>query len=171
MTFWRNYYHVVWATKERLPLIQVGFEDALFGYLIHKALNTGLYVYGVNGMNDHLHMILAIPPKMSVAQVVKMLKGASSHYVNQFIKPEHLDFAWQRGYGCLTLGEKHRSVAIAYVENQKKHHEEQTTNAWLERYDIQDEGPIDHGILSIEDPGIIREEKTVYEAISDPWLF
>ena len=111
----------------------------------------------------------AIPPKLAVADVVKKLKGASSFFVNHVIKPEGERFAWQRGYGCLSVGEKQRSIAIAYVENQKKHHTEENTNSWLERYDELDEGPIDFG-LSKRRKGI-KENQADYQAHIDPFLF
>jgi putative transposase len=60
------------------------------------------------------------------------LKGASSHFVNSEFHPETA-FAWQRGYGALTVGERHRSVAEAYVNQQKQHHARQSTIASLEQ--------------------------------------
>ena len=82
MAFWRNYYHLTWATKNRLPLIQTEFETQLYSYMIKKASKLDVFVYAINGTEDHMHIVAAIPPKQSVADVVKHLKGASSHYVN-----------------------------------------------------------------------------------------
>jgi REP-associated tyrosine transposase len=78
--------------------------------------------------------VVAIPPRYAVAEVVKRLKGASAHYVNHQLSPEH-HFAWQRSYGVLSLGERQRPLAEAYVADQKKHHAEQTANPWLESCD------------------------------------
>jgi len=141
MSFWRNYYHIVWATKNREPLIQPVFEAQIYGYLVNKGAELDVYTYAIGGCADHIHLVAAVPPKHAVAFVVKNLKGASSHYVNHVIRPANLTFAWQNGYGCLTLGETQRPVAEAYVQRQKQHHEDQTTNRWLERYEELDEGP------------------------------
>jgi len=130
-----------------------------------------MYVYVINGWTDHVHMIVAIPPKLSVADAVKNLKGASSHYINNVVRPEHLHFVWQRGYGCLTLGETQRAKAIEYVENQKDHHREKTTNAWLERYNELDEGPEDSGVTVTADEPSLKEKEAEYQSISDPWPF
>jgi putative transposase len=89
--------------------------------------------------------VAAIPPKHAVADVVKNLKGASSHDLNTAPGP-HGQFAWQRGYGDLSFGERQLPEARAYVENQKEHHRQQSTNAWLEHDSEFDEGPDDEGL-------------------------
>ncbi len=141
MPFWRTFYHLVWTTKNRAPLIGPTIEPRLYAYLIHKAAELGAYTYAVNGWNDHVHMIIAIPPSVSVAQLVKHLKGASSHDLNQEQPDEH--FAWQRGYGVLTIGQRQRPDADAYVRRQKEHHRNHTAVAWLETCTEDDEGPAD----------------------------
>ena len=141
MSFWRNYYHLVWAIKNREPLIQPEYEAQIYGYIVNKGAELGVFSYAIGGCADHIHIIAAVPPKHAVAYVVKNLKGASSFYVNHVIRPANFTFAWQKGYGCLTLGETQLPDAEAYVQRQKQHHEIQTTNRWLERYEELDEGP------------------------------
>jgi len=135
VTFWRSYAHLVWATKHREPLIRPEFEERLYADLISTAANLGCYVHAVNGISDHVHLVISIPPKHSVAWIVKNLKGNSSHFVNHVLAPGPTPFAWQRGYGYLSLGESQCERAVAYVENQKQHHQTATTNRWLERMD------------------------------------
>ena len=161
MAFWRLYYHLVWATKNRAPIIQPQIEKRLFAYLVHKAAELDCYVYAINGWTDHVHLVVAIPPKNSVADVVKHLKGASSHDLNHGGGLDY-EFAWQRGYGALSLGERQRAQAEAYVLNQKNHHADQTTNVWLERDDELDEGPTEPGIPLDPVPAIAREQRAEY---------
>ena len=168
MTFWRNYYHITWATKYREERITKDLETELFAYIISKAKELGVFIYAINGWSDHLHIVCAIPPKLSVSEVIQKLKGASSYQVNHIIQPEIGNFHWQRGYGCLSVGEKQRSIAVAYVENQKKHHAESTTNAWLEAASEYDEGPKDGGIQADKK---IKENQAVYTTITDPYPF
>lgn len=137
-SFWRNYYHLVWGTKNRLPLIRSEFEERLFNYIVSKSKELDVLVFAINGTEDHIHAVVAVPPKQSVTSVVKHLKGSSTHYLNYVIDPGGT-FQWQRGYGCLTLGEKQRPIAEAYVRNQKQHHAV-TTNSWLEYYAAEDQG-------------------------------
>jgi REP element-mobilizing transposase RayT len=139
MTFWRSYAHLVWASRNREPLIRPDFEDRLFACLIDKAAELGCYVHAVNGLSDHIHVVISIPPKHSVAWVVKNLKGSSSHFINHILAPESPMFAWQRGYGYISLGESQCERAVAYVRNQKQHHQMNTTNSWLEKTDDGDE--------------------------------
>ena len=147
MPFWRTYYHLVWTTKKREALIRPEIESRLYGYLESKARELGVHVYAIGGWTDHVHLVVAIPPRLSVAEVVKGLKGASAFHMNHG-PAQDAHFAWQRGYGVFSLGEKQRPVAEAYVRQQKEHHSRQSTNSWLERTDETDDGPacMDHPI-------------------------
>jgi putative transposase len=161
MPFWRTYYHLVWATQERAPLIRPEIEAQLFAYLVRKASELGVFVYAINGMADHVHLIVSIPPHHSVAEVVKLLKGASSHDL-KLAGLLDSGFAWQRGYGVLTLGERQKKDAEAYVVNQKTHHQQASTHAWLEYETAADEGP---GVVAKRSEGhnkVIGEEVATY---------
>jgi putative transposase len=131
MPFWRLYYHLIWATKNRLPLIDADLEARLFLYLRQKAGELDCQVYALNGWVDHVHIVMTIPPSRSVSEVVKGLKGASSH--------EFTELKWQRGYGILSIGERHLAVAVVYVEKQKEHHQDNLANTWLETVDDEKE--------------------------------
>jgi len=139
MSFWRNYYHLVWGTKNRLSLLSRMFEQRLFNYLITKAKELEVIIFAINSTEDQVHAVVAIPPKQSVSSVVKHLKGSSAHYVNYVIDPGGA-FQWQRGYGWITLGEKQRPIAVDYVRNKKQHHAENTTNSWFEYSAPEDQG-------------------------------
>jgi len=168
MAFWRLYYHLVWSTKNREHFIQPEIEKRLYAYIVHKAVELESYVYAINGWYDHVHLIAAIPPKYAVADVVKHLKGASSHDLNQVVKLDY-QFAWQRGYGALSLGERQRPRAEAYVLSQKTHHAEQTTHSWLERDSEFDEGPVETGIAVSTVPAVAREPSAVYVVGESPF--
>lgn len=166
MPFWRLYYHLIWPTKHREHMLSEAVEARLYPYLVRKAAENGVYVYAINGWYDHIHMVVAIPPKYAVADIVKQFKGASSHYLNETHISEN--FAWQRGYGALSVGERQRAIAEAYVLKQKQHHAQQTTTAWLEQADELDEGPADVGINSEPSKSIIREAILPYESWGEP---
>ena len=121
MPFWRLYYHLIWPTKHREHLLSAAVEAQLFPYLVSKAAENGVYVYTINGWYDHIHLVVAIPPKHAVAEIVKRLKGASSYYVSNELRSME-NFAWHRGYGALSVGERQRAIAEIYVLNQKQHH-------------------------------------------------
>jgi putative transposase len=129
MPYARLFYHLVWSTKNRLSLIGPDIEERLYSYLCQKASDMGAKVHAVNGLEDHIHLIIEIPPKISVAEAIKRMKGASSH--------EFSELHWQRGYGALSISERNLDLAIDYVQNQKEHHKQQTALDKLERcYDV-----------------------------------
>jgi putative transposase len=138
----------------------------LYAYIVHKAAEIGVFVYQINGWTDHVHVIGAIPPHVSAAHAVKTMKGASSHDLNQ----QGLDyrFAWQRGYGMLTLGQRQRSDAEKYVQAQKDHHRKQTANPWLERYADIDEGPEDITFEKGQPLPLLREQIPTYGVLGEP---
>jgi putative transposase len=166
MPFWRLYYHLIWPTKHREHLLSAAVEARLYPYLVSKAAENGLYVYAINGWYDHIHMVVAIPPKHAVADIVKRLKGASSHYLTVDVGIQ--GFAWQRGYGALSVGERQRPIAEAYVLNQKRHHAHQTTNGWLEQADELDEGPSETGLDANQTPVALREPAAKYHPLGEP---
>ena len=128
--FWRTHYHLVWTTKNRSPLITPEREQILYGYIQGKADAIGCIVQAIGGINDHIHLVISIPPTLSVADSVKQLKGSSAYHLNHSQTGEW--FGWQRGYGVLTVGSRQCDRAIAYVLNQKEHHQEKSTIAALE---------------------------------------
>ncbi|MDO8672966.1 MAG: IS200/IS605 family transposase [Dehalococcoidia bacterium] len=141
MPLWIIYYHIVWTTKDRLPLISPDLERPLIDYVTGKAVALETILHAINGTEDHLHLVLSIPPKLSVAHVVGHLKGASSHWANERTdhKPE---FAWQRGYGVFSFGPRQLQDAVSYVHRQKEHHRDGSTVVqWLEKVSDNDEGP------------------------------
>jgi len=122
MPYWRLFYHIVWGTKNRLPLIELAWEADLHSYIWGKATALECIPHAINGMSDHLHVAISIPPKLSVATTIGRLKGASSHWVSERFADG--DFAWQAEYGVLSFSEKSLSTIVEYVKNQKKHHAE-----------------------------------------------
>jgi putative transposase len=93
LPYWRLFYHVVWGTKHRLPLIASTWESDLPGYIWGKSTALECIPHAINGISDHIHVVISIPPKLSVALLICQLKGASSHHVNE----NYADgaFAWQ----------------------------------------------------------------------------
>ena len=133
MSFWRTYYHLIWATESRQPLITRDRESELYGYIIGKADAIGCIIHAVGGVEDHIHLVASIPPKLSVAEFVKTIKGSSAYHLNHIPSASSLAFSWQHGYGVLTLGSKQLDEAKAYVNNQKVHHLGGTAIPALER--------------------------------------
>ena len=70
MPYWKLFYHVVWGTKHRLPLIDPAWEKDLYGYIRGKATALECIPHAMGGMPDHIHVAISIPPKLSVATMI-----------------------------------------------------------------------------------------------------
>jgi REP element-mobilizing transposase RayT len=141
MALWRLYYHLVWGTKKRQPLINPDRETVLYDYIIGKADALASIVHAINGIEDHIHLVVSIPPALAIADFVKSIKGSSAYHLNQDLSASKDKFAWQEGYGVFSLGSKQLEQAVTYVQNQKLHHLNGTTLASLEAYNHQDDRP------------------------------
>jgi putative transposase len=95
MSFWRTYYHLIWATESRQSLITGDRESELYGYIIGKADAIGCIIHAVGGVEDHIHLVASIPPKLSVAEFVKRIKGSSAYHLNHIPSASSLAFSWQ----------------------------------------------------------------------------
>jgi putative transposase len=62
MPYCSLFYHIVWSTKNRLPLIEAAWENDLYGYMRGKAIALECKVHAINGMADHTHVVISIPP-------------------------------------------------------------------------------------------------------------
>jgi putative transposase len=123
MSFWHLYYHLIWATRERRPLISAQLERELHGHLVAHALQFGVTVHAINSVADHVHLVASIPPWVKVADVVGQLKESSSFLMNQRCNGGDR-FGWQTGYGILSVGPSNLDRTIKYVLWQKEHHAE-----------------------------------------------
>jgi REP element-mobilizing transposase RayT len=132
MSYWQLFYHVVWSTHQRRPLLTAEIEPLIYRYIRFKAGDLGGMVHALNGTQDHTHLVVTIPPKIAVAKFVGQVKGVASARFNKE-HPGASAFAWQSGYGALTFDAKRLPYVIAYVERQKEHHAAQATIPVLER--------------------------------------
>jgi len=87
----------------------------------------------MNGIEDHIHIAVALPPKLAAAEWVRNAKGLSAREVNAMFPNLPTHFKWQSSYGALTLGAKHIPMLVAYIQAQKEHHANNTTEPYLER--------------------------------------
>jgi len=115
------YTHVVFAMKNRGPQIDSTLEERLYPYIggIVRELNGKLL--NVNGVEDHLHLLISMPPTASMAEIVGKVKGSSSKWIHETF-PERAKFEWQRGYGAFSVSQSNVSRVARYIERQKIHH-------------------------------------------------
>ena len=109
----------------------------VYGVLYKKGEELGLKIHAAGNVEDHVHVVVSIPPKMSVADCVRHFKGASAFAINHMAGSDG-QFKWQAGYGALSIGERSLETVMAYAAHQKEHHKGNTTIAIYERMDEED---------------------------------
>ncbi len=120
-TFSNLLYHLVFATKNRQPLIQEGLRDDLYGYMggILRAQRGVLLEIG--GMPDHVHLLVKLRTDVAVSTVVQKVKAKSSKRTNEReLSSER--FEWQEGYGIFSVSESLASRVSRYIRGQEEHH-------------------------------------------------
>jgi len=110
------YVHCVFSTKERLPLIPE--PEKLWSILRGVASHARINVLAVGGTADHVHMLLAVPSARTLADVMRELKANSSHKMH-YRWPK---FAWQDGYGAMSVSPTAIKAVTQYIEHQREHH-------------------------------------------------
>jgi putative transposase len=137
MTYWRLHYHLIWATFEREPTITLECEKMLYGVLYEKGKELGLRIHAAGNIEEHVHVVLSIPPKIAVADCVRHLKGASVFAINHMAGSDN-QFKWQGGYGALSIGERTLEILMEYAAKQKEHHHENRLITMYERIDEEE---------------------------------
>jgi len=124
-SFNKIWIHAIWATKERIPLISSVVEKKVYEIISAQLRELSCPVRTINGMRDHIHCLFLLNPQKSVAEVLKQIKGSSSHYINQsnLIAEK---FAWQTGYAAYSVSESVVERVYQYIKNQKQHHQNKT---------------------------------------------
>lgn len=120
-TYSQIYIHVVFAVKGRESSISNKFKDELYKYICGIVTNNHQKVYAINGMPDHLHILISIKPNCLLSDLVRDIKANSSKWINQ--KKIILGkFQWQEGFGSFSVSESQISKVINYIEKQEEHH-------------------------------------------------
>ena len=124
-SFNKIWIHGIWATKDRQPLISPKIEKIVFNLLKQQFTDSGCIIHTINGMPEHIHCLFLLNPQKSVSEIIKQIKGSSSHYLNQK-KLTDYRFAWQTGYAAYSVSESLIPRVANYIRNQKQHHKKNT---------------------------------------------
>lgn len=129
------YIHLVWATWDRLPIVRPEWKPKLCECIEAQCAQLGVTVGALELMPDHAHLLVRMPTTVTIADLVKQVKGASSHLVTQELAPGEW-FKWQGAYGAFTVSKSDVRRVRDYIRNQENHHREKTLDAELERTEI-----------------------------------
>lgn len=118
-------YHVVFSTKHRERWFQPDDYERLWAYLGGIARANELVPLLIGGVEDHVHMLLAIPPSMAISKALQQIKGGSSGWIKQNLSGCR-GFSWQDGYGAFTVSKSQEAQVKEYISKQREHHRVKT---------------------------------------------
>lgn len=134
MPYWRLHYHLIWTTKGREPFIDDPVGAAIERSVRGTCDEPGVQLFAIGMMPDHVHLVVSIPPRLPIADLIGRTKGASSCAANgPDLGVRASRSAWQGEYSVLSFGEKAMPLVLEYGQNQPAPHAANNLWAQLER--------------------------------------
>lgn len=124
-TFSRIYIQVVFAVKGRESLIHSSWEEELYKYITGIIRNKEQKLIAINGMPDHIHILVGMRPSCCLSDLVREIKKSSNDFIKEKKFTKH-KFQWQEGYGAFSYSHSALNNVVAYIENQKEHHKKKS---------------------------------------------
>lgn len=119
--FTQNHYHTVFSTKGRAMFIKPELEERLYPFMGGILRDLRCTLVAINGMADHVHLLIRYRADLSHSEMLQQIKGRSSNWLNETF-PHFGRFAWQEGYGGFTVSKSQVPEVEAYLARQKEHH-------------------------------------------------
>jgi REP element-mobilizing transposase RayT len=120
----RLWTHLIWETLNREPMLDKRAAAKASSFLTDYSLEKGIYMK-INYFNaDHTHALIDLPTRYSIEEVIKLLKGGSSYWINHNLRKGR--FAWGVGYGAFSVSHSDVGRVARYISNQEEHHRKRT---------------------------------------------
>jgi REP element-mobilizing transposase RayT len=141
-SFTKLNYHIVFGTKFRRNTIQSQFVERLYEYIGGTIRNRKGSLIEIGGVEDHLHLLVGLPPTITVSDAVRDIKANASKWINEERERNPGEkFEWQIGYGAFTVSYSHLETVQQYIRNQHEHHRVKTFEEeyieLLERHNVK----------------------------------
>lgn len=129
-TYTQIHIHFVFSVKYREGIIANSWKEELYKYIAGIIKINNHKLLAINGMPDHIHILIGVRPSQSVSDLMQDIKGSSSKWINEkkFLKSK---FEWQEGYGAFSYSKSQLNRVIDYIKNQETHHQ---TKSFKEEY-------------------------------------
>jgi putative transposase len=124
-SFNKLWIHAIWSTKDRLPFIEPSIEKTVYEFMSSQFTESGCPVRIISGMPDHVHCLFLLNPQKAITEIIKQVKGSSSHFINGELLIRD-KFAWQTGYAAYSVSESVLDKVYQYIIHQKQHHQKTT---------------------------------------------
>jgi REP element-mobilizing transposase RayT len=119
MSYTNFLYHIVFGTKGRLPMISDALKPELHKYRGGTVRGLGGIALEINGMAEHVHLLVKLKPTIAFSDFLRDLKSNTSTWAK---KNGVQKFAWQRRYGAFTVSESQTPIVRRYIKEQEQHH-------------------------------------------------
>jgi putative transposase len=124
-TYSQIYIQIVFAVKNRQSLIHADWEEELYKYITGIVTNKGQKLLAINGIPDHIHILIGMKPTCCLSDLVREIKKASNEFVREK-RFTNYKFQWQEGFGAFSYSHSSLDNVIRYIQNQKEHHRKKT---------------------------------------------
>jgi REP element-mobilizing transposase RayT len=124
-TYSQLYIHIVFAVKGRQNLISANRKEEIYKYITGIVTNKGQKLIAINGMPDHIHILIGLKPDKSISDLVRDIKSNSSKFINDK-KWINGKFEWQTGFGAFSYNHSQLTNVINYIQRQEEHHKIKT---------------------------------------------
>ena len=132
-SFSKIWIHSIWSTKERTPLIEPAKEDIIYNLMLNEFIEQDCRVKIINGMPDHVHSLFLLNIKRAISDIIKQVKGSSSHEINRQ-NITKFKFSWQTGFAAYSVSDSSLERVFQYIKNQKQHHQKITFQKEYENF-------------------------------------
>lgn len=119
-TYTQIHLQLIFAVQYRAALINREWKSDLYKYMTGIVQNNKHKLISINGMPDHVHILIGMRPHQSLSDLLQDIKGSSSLWINDQQLTQR-KFRWQEGYGAFSYSHSHLKAVINYIENQEKH--------------------------------------------------
>jgi putative transposase len=117
--------HTVWGTKSRHPFLTKEIRPTLYEHIRQNAKSKQIFIDSMNGVEDHIHLLLGLNADLSIAKTIQLIKGESSFWINKQ-KLTTPSFEWADEYYAVSASESQLQKVRDYIANQEEHHRKKT---------------------------------------------
>jgi len=126
--------HFVWATKNREPWLKKNKRYDLIDHIRSTAMRKQYHIDVVNGIEDHLHALVAFKLIHRISRMINDIKGESSHWINKRnLFDLSFPFRWQGGYAAFTVAPQKLEIIRSYILNQETRHNKMSFDQELDK--------------------------------------
>ncbi len=133
MPYLKVWIHLVWATKRRKPLLTSDIRQTVFDHMRENAKLKNIHLDFINGFTDHVHCLISINAKQTIAEITQLIKGESSFWINKSNLTK-TKFEWQDEYYAVSISHSAVNKVRDYIKNQEIHHQNKTFDRKVDEF-------------------------------------